>query len=42
MVDVRLELAEEDLRVIASGSIPEHQISPSKFIQMGLDIEEQQ
>jgi hypothetical protein len=40
--DVRLTLAEEDLQSIASGSLPPHQMTPGRFLQMGLDIEEQQ
>jgi hypothetical protein len=40
--DVRLALAAEDLQGIASGSLPPHQMSSGKFLQMGMDIEDQQ
>jgi hypothetical protein len=42
MAQVRLELAEEELADARSGSDNLHDVSPNKFLQQGLDLEEQQ
>jgi hypothetical protein len=42
MADVRLELAQEELHNIENGYQPIYKISASKFLHMGLEIEEQQ
>ena len=42
MAQLRLELAEEELAEIAAGSSPLHDVSLNVFLQLGLDLEEQQ
>ena len=42
MAQVRLEVAEEEMGRIAQGQAPIHEVSPSTFLQLGLDLEEQQ
>jgi len=40
--DVRLELARNESRQLASGHIPRHKVSLVGFFSMGFDIEDQQ
>lgn len=40
--DIRLELAREDAAVAAGGVISPHKTTPTTFLTMGLDLEEQQ
>ncbi|KAI0047219.1 hypothetical protein FA95DRAFT_1465725, partial [Auriscalpium vulgare] len=40
--DVRLQLANEEAQATARGDTPAHSMSPSIFIQTGLDLEDQQ
>ena len=42
MAKIRLELSEEELGRVMSGSVPPHQMSPHSFLHLGLDLEEQQ
>jgi hypothetical protein len=42
MDSIHLALAAEDLQGIASGSLPPHQMLSGKFLQMEMDIEDQQ
>jgi len=42
MAQVRLELAEETAEDARDGSLFSHDISPSMFLHMGLELEEQQ
>ena len=42
MAQVRLELAEEELDKAKRGSAPNHDILPNVFLQLGLELEEQQ
>jgi hypothetical protein len=42
MARVRLELAEETAEVARENSLLSHEISPSMFLHMGLELEEQQ
>jgi hypothetical protein len=42
MAQLRLELAEEELAEISAGSSPLHDVSLNVFLQLGLDLEEQQ
>ena len=42
MAQVRLELAHEELESAKTGISPAHEISPSAFLQTGLELEEQQ
>ena len=42
MAQLRLELAEEELAEISAGSSPLHGVSLNVFLQLGLDLEEQQ
>ncbi|KAI0744413.1 hypothetical protein C8Q76DRAFT_606972, partial [Earliella scabrosa] len=37
----RLEIAEEEAKEMAAGSLPPHDVLPGVFIQVGLDLEEQ-
>ncbi|THH13992.1 hypothetical protein EUX98_g9660, partial [Antrodiella citrinella] len=39
---VQLELAQEEADVIALGTLPEHEISPSDFVQVAFELEEHQ
>jgi len=40
--DVRLELARNETLQLASGHIPQHNVSITSFFSMGFDIEDQQ
>ena len=42
MAQVRLELAEEELRNSEAGIISSHDVSVNVFLQIGLELEEQQ
>ena len=42
MTQVRLELAEEELAASKTGSGPVHEVSANTFLQVGLELEEQQ
>lgn len=42
MNGLRLELANEEATASETGNAQPHEISPSAFVQMGLDLEEQQ
>ena len=42
MNDVRLELEREDADALARGEIAQHDVSVGNFVQIGLDLEEQQ
>jgi len=42
MTTLRLELAKEEAAAIQEGSTLPHNMSPSAFVQAGLDLEEQQ
>jgi len=42
MAQIRCELAEEELEKAKHGSAPIHEVSPSTFLQVGLELEEQQ
>ena len=39
---IRRELAEEEERDAARGVLPPHEVTPSAFLNAGLDLEEQQ
>lgn len=38
----RLQIADEEARELAAGTLPPHDVSPGVFLQHGLKIEEQQ
>ncbi|RDX40229.1 hypothetical protein OH76DRAFT_1366517, partial [Lentinus brumalis] len=38
----RLAIAEEEAKELAAGTLPPHDVSPGVFLQLGLEIEEQQ
>ncbi|OJT07897.1 hypothetical protein TRAPUB_1209 [Trametes pubescens] len=38
----RLQIADEEAEEIAAGTLPLHDVSPGVFLQLGLDLEEQQ
>ncbi len=38
----RLAIAEEEAQELAAGTLPPHDVSPGVFLQLGLEIEEQQ
>jgi hypothetical protein len=40
--DVRLEIARQETRQLASGHIPQHKVSMMGFFSMAFDIEDQQ
>ena len=40
--DIRLKLANADAQDAAQGKIIQHEVSPSVFIQLGLELEEHQ
>ena len=43
MNDIYLALANEDARDAARGKLPvQHEVHPGAFLQLGLDLEEQQ
>ena len=42
MKSIQLELAKEDAAVLARGELPAHEVSPNDFVQVGLELEEQQ
>jgi hypothetical protein len=42
MAQVRLELANEELVEAKKGSELSHEVSPNVFLQVGLELEEQQ
>ncbi|TDL13469.1 hypothetical protein BD410DRAFT_846920 [Rickenella mellea] len=42
LADVRLELAKEDAVRLEDGQLARHNVTPSAFLYMGLDLEEQQ
>ena len=42
MQDVRLELAQEETRQLASGHVNRHKVTMTGFFSMGFDIEDQQ
>jgi hypothetical protein len=42
MAQVRRELAEEELEKAKQGPAPLHDVSPNMFLQVGLELEEQQ
>ena len=42
MKTILLELAQEDANLLAQGDIPEHEVSRNEFVQVGLELEEQQ
>jgi len=42
MAAVRLELAEQELIKASRGTLPLHDVSLNNFLQMGLELEEQQ
>ena len=42
MKEIRLKLAKEDTEDIKSGAIISHEITPSMFLNLGLELEEQQ
>lgn len=42
MKNIRLEIADEEAADLAGGNLPAHEVSPGVFLQMGLEIEEQQ
>jgi hypothetical protein len=40
--DVHLELSKEEAAEVAQGVLPPHKVSEGEFLNIGLDIEEQQ
>lgn len=42
MKEIRLKLAQEESKDISSASDESHEITPSAFLHLGLDLEEQQ
>lgn len=42
MTVLRLELAKEEAAALEQGDVPPHKVSPSMFVQIGLDLEDQQ
>lgn len=42
MTTLRIELAKEEAAVLEQGEVRPHETSPSTFIQIGLDLEDQQ
>ena len=42
MDQVRLEMAKEEMEETRQGSIQAHDVSPNIFLQLGLELEEQQ
>jgi len=42
MTQLRLELAEEELRSIEGGAVLGHDMSVNMFLRVGLELEEQQ
>ena len=42
MNEVRLRLAEEDARDVATGTVISHEMKPAEFLEVGLNLEEQQ
>jgi hypothetical protein len=42
MTALRIELAKEEATMLQQGEMLPHETSPSMFVQMGLDLEEQQ
>jgi hypothetical protein len=42
MVQLRLEVAVEEMEKINHGEAATHDLSPFAFLQLGLDLEEQQ
>jgi hypothetical protein len=42
MADVRLELAKEEMEEANGGHIQLHETSPNIFLQIGLELEDQQ
>jgi hypothetical protein len=42
MADVRLELAKEEVEEAEGGRIQLHETSPNIFLQIGLELEDQQ
>jgi len=42
LVQVRKQLGEEELAAAKLGEIPIHDVSPSTFIHMGLELQDQQ
>lgn len=42
LVNIQLELAQEEERSLQSGFVAIHETSPAKFLQKGLELEDQQ
>lgn len=42
MKDIRLKLALEESQIIHTNTNESHEISPSAFLNVGIDLEEQQ
>lgn len=42
MNDMKLQLAQEDARDLGRGARPSHDMPPSTFLLVGLELEEQQ
>jgi hypothetical protein len=42
MTDLRIELAKEEATALQQGEMHPHETSPSVFVQIGLDLEDQQ
>jgi hypothetical protein len=42
MAEVRLELAKEEMKEAEGGHMQLHETSPNVFLQIGLELEEQQ
>lgn len=42
MTTLRLELAKEEATALEQGDVPPHEVLPSMFVQIGLDLEDQQ
>lgn len=42
MSTVKLELAQQEAVEATQGQLPSHEVTPAVFIQVGLELEEQQ